>query len=235
MAKSKKTTTTNPNTETQENTEVILDQNSLTAQNGTAYNDEFESGTTGVSTLDTKTAEGGRATEGSEHMGRKKIFHTEQTPVHAAQPAQPAPSTATKSTGDGEELSNTEMVRRAVNYLGQHCSATDVINYVKQTWEVELKESTAQNYTSQVKRELRGDTGSAATGRAAKRRGPEDSTEPSVTDLITVKDVADETDGGVESLVEQLTQLETIASRVGGFGKLRKTLDALTRLTESKK
>lgn len=198
----------------------LLDQSDLTSTNDPSYN----------SNLEGRSFQNFEGNNGSTNMGRKKATGTEE--IHEenekTQEAKEAVENQIHTESNGEEnLSNTEMVRRSVNFLGENCSVADVIKHVQETYGVELKQATAQNYTSLAKRQLRGGE-PARRGRQAVM----ESTEPTITDLLTLKEVADETKDGIQGLSDQLTQLETIANRVGGFGKLRKTLDALNRLSE---
>lgn len=57
--------------------------------------------------------------------------------------------------------------------------------------------------------------------------------EPTLSDLMRVKDIADERGDSITDLAEQVTSIEQMAEEVGGLSMLKQCLQALARLSGS--
>ncbi len=77
---------------------------------------------------------------------------------------------------------------------------------------------------------LRKEEGTAGTGRRGRHSAKEDQSEPTLSDLLRVKEQAKE-QGGVEAMAEQVAKVAEWAKEFGGVENLNRCLDALRQLS----
>jgi hypothetical protein len=110
-----------------------------------------------------------------------------------------------------------EVIRSAICDLGVYASPSKVKEWIaKYHPTLRFKESTFNSSLSSIRKKFKADSDSP-------------NGEPTVNDLLRVKEIAD-TNGGIAELVALLEKLDTLASKVGGIGRLRQCITGLQKL-----
>lgn len=111
-------------------------------------------------------------------------------------------------------------------------NAQDIYELFKET-----KHSTGDkvkdlNYISSTLSQIRKTEGGEKAGRGRGRNAlTVESSEPSLADLLKVKDLAKE-HGGVEALAKIVVAVASLADQMGGLERLHRSIDALRQLTQ---
>ncbi len=110
-----------------------------------------------------------------------------------------------------------EAIRSAICDLGVYASPPKVKEWITRYHPaLHFKDSTFNSSLSSIRKKLRTDNDSP-------------NGEPTVHDLLRVKEIAD-ANGGLTELVALLEKVDTLANKVGGIGRLRQCITGLQKL-----
>jgi hypothetical protein len=111
----------------------------------------------------------------------------------------------------------TNAIRAALADLGIHATKPKVKEWITRVYPtVSYKDSTFNSSLSSIRKKLKGDHDDVDG-------------EPTVNDLLRVKEMADAI-GGVDQVVSLLDKVDSFAKKVGGLGRLRQCLAGLKKL-----
>jgi hypothetical protein len=138
-----------------------------------------------------------------------------------------------------EEVNKSQAVREAVEKLGTEASNDEVRTEVLKQYP-QLKEwaDTPAFSTYAYAQRKRLTQGQQATAQAVTPAKPGQKTttpdvgEPTISDLLRVKELASEHKGGLKELDRLLNEVEKWTEAVGSFEKLKACVKALAQLTE---
>jgi hypothetical protein len=110
-----------------------------------------------------------------------------------------------------------EVIRSALCDLGVYTSPAKVKEWItRHHATLRFKESTFNSSLSSIRKKLKTDT-NGING------------EPTVNDLLKVKEMAD-ANGGIGEIIALLDKVDNLAKRVGGIGRLRQCIAGLQKL-----
>lgn len=113
------------------------------------------------------------------------------------------------------------LCNEGLDHLGNQASTAEVKAYILSRYPgITLNDNTLSTTLSQTRSKRNGNYGSRKRGQ---------SSEPSLHDLLTVKQLAEKGEG-VEALAEQVGHLVQLAEKVGGLDNLNRCMEALRQL-----
>lgn len=135
---------------------------------------------------------------------------------------------AKKKEDKTSNLKLAEVARNALNALGVDAKIADVENYIKREHPGYSynRLTLAATLSGQRKR-----LGGAGNGSSRRRGAPSTrEAEPSSSELLTVKELAD-AEGGLDKIRQQIAKVDEMAAKVGGINRLKRSLDVLEKLS----
>jgi len=145
-------------------------------------------------------------------MAKDKAADTHPPQPTAAKQTSPKQS-APEAAKPQKPMSKAGAVRAAI---AEKLDGEEARDWIKAKYGVTVDAKTWSVYKSKSKK---------------KDNDEEDDGEPTLTDLLTVKELAEKRDS-VEAIAAQMAALKEMADEVGGFDRLAKCLEALAKLTK---